>query len=326
MAKNQKTDRMQDIRISWNATDRGDWDKAHLAARGSYQQDWAYGVALKRLQPHLRVLRASARRSDGSLVGLAQIVARPFAQVCQFALCTHGPVWAGEVSVGEKAATLGALKVSLPLRWPKLLVLTPDEPAGEAGHLRRLKRVMTGDATVLIDLTLTEAELRARLDQGWRNRLTKAERSGLVVQKGGLRAGQYRWLLDAEAKQRQTRGYRAMPLAMTEFWQDAKADAAAGDRAAGLAVYRIDIGRNPAAAMMFLVHGGRATYYVGWSSDEGRALAAHNLILWRAICDFRSRGIEALDLGGVNTQSGAGIARFKIETGGDVLIRPGAYV
>ena len=32
--------------------------------------------------------------------------------------------------------------------------------------------------------------------------------------------------------------------------------------------------------------------------------------------DLKARGVEVLDLGGVNTQSGAGIARFKLERAG----------
>ena len=102
--------------------------------------------------------------------------------------------------------------------------------------------------------------------------------------------------------------------------------AANGDKSAGLAVFRADLKRDAAAGMLFLIHGRRATYHVGWTSEEGRANAAHNLILWTAMKELKARGVAVLDLGGVNTQSGAGIARFKLETGGDVLVRAGAFV
>lgn len=312
------------LTIRWNDTPREAWDAAHAGAAASYQQDWAYGVALKAMSPGVEMLRAAVRRADGSLVALAQIAARPFAMAGRFALCTHGPVWVGEVSTDDKREACRLLKSSLPLRWPRLLVLTPDEAANEG--MKGLSRVMTGDATVLINLTKDEEVLRAAMDQGWRNRLSKAERSELVVQKAGVKPAQYRWLLDAEAKQRVKRGYRAMPVEMTERWQDGKADGASGDKAAGLAVYRADLKRDAAAGMLFLIHGRRATYHVGWTSDEGRTNAAHNLILWTAMRDLNARGVAVLDLGGVNTQSGAGIARFKLETGGAVLQRAGAFV
>jgi Acetyltransferase (GNAT) domain len=308
--------------IDWNQTPRADWDAAHAVGLGSYQQDWAYGAALKATSPGVDVLRGAVRRADGRLIALAQVTERPFALVGRFALCTHGPVWVGTVSAEEKREAYRLLKRSLPQRWPKLLVLTPDEADAPQG----LHRVMTGDATVLVDLTRDEAALKAGMESSWRNKLSKAERSELVVQKAGVKPAQYRWLLEAEQKQRQKRGYRAMPLEMTERWQDAKAEGGSGDKGAGLAVFRADLKRDAAAGMLFLIHGKRATYHVGWTSDEGRSNAAHNLILWTAMKDLKARGVAVLDLGGVNTQSGAGIARFKLEAGGKVLLRAGGYV
>ncbi len=315
-----------DVQITWDGLSWEKWEQELSRAPASYQQDWSYGRALSQLSPTVKILRACVRRADGSVVALAQIVSRPFAMIARFALCTHGPAWIGEVSREEKCATYRALRKTMPLGWPKLLVITPDESREDSAGLKGMSRVMTGDATVLLDLEKSEEQLRAAMDQGWRNRLSKAERAGLVVQKGGLKPAQYRWLLDAEARQRQKRGYRAMPLEMTERWQESKSEAARGDKGAGLAVYRVDSGRDPAAAMLFLIHGQRATYHVGWTSEEGRNTAAHNLILWTAMKDLKARGIRVLDLGGVNTQSGAGIARFKLETGGRVLERAGAYV
>ena len=317
---------MSRLTISWNELPRTQWDAAHVCAAASYQQDWAYGVALKAASPSVQILRASVARADGSVLALAQVVARPFALVGRFALCTHGPAWVGDVTAEEKREAYRLLRKSLPQSWPRLLVFTPDEPAGDASGLKGMSRVMTGDATVLVDLTQEEAALRSSFESSWRNKLSKAERSDLVLQKSGLKPAQYRWLLDAETRQRQKRGYRAMPLELTERWQDAKAEGANGDRGAGLAVFRADIGRDPAAGMLFLIHGSRATYHVGWTSDAGRDNAAHNLILWSAMKDLKAKGVKVLDLGGVNTQSGAGIARFKLETGGAVLQRAGAYV
>lgn len=317
---------MSRLSVSWNQISRAEWDAAHAAADAAYQQDWAYGAALKAMSQSVDILRAAVRRQDGSLVALAQVAARPFAIVGRFALCTHGPVWGDGVTPEEKREAYRQLKKTLPQRWPRLLVLTPNEAGGDTAGLKGMSRVMTGDATVLIDLTQDEGALKAQMESSWRNKLSKAERSDLVVQKAGTKPAQYRWLLEAEAKQRVKRGYRAMPVDMTERWQDAKAEGANGDKAAGIAVYRADLKRDTAAGMLFLIHGRRATYHVGWTSEEGRNSAAHNLILWTAIGELKARGIATLDLGGVNTQSGAGIARFKLETGGAVLMRAGAYV
>lgn len=192
-------------------TPRAQWDAAHGSAAASYQQDWAYGVALKAASPTVEILRAAIARPDGSVLALAQIVARPFALIGRFALCTHGPAWVGAVMQDEKREAYRLLRKSLPQGWPRMLVFTPDESAGEPAGLNGMSRVMTGDATVLIDLTKDEAALRSAFESSWRNKLSKAERSDLVLQKSGLKPAQYRWLLDAETQQRQKRGYRAMP-------------------------------------------------------------------------------------------------------------------
>ena len=77
--------------------------------------------------------------------------------------------------------------------------------------------------------------------------------------------------------------------------------------------------------MLFLIHGEAATYQVGWTNDVGRDQHAHNLILWRGIQELQARGIRVLDLGGVNTIRSAGIARFKMSTGGKVITYAGSY-
>jgi lipid II:glycine glycyltransferase (peptidoglycan interpeptide bridge formation enzyme) len=78
--------------------------------------------------------------------------------------------------------------------------------------------------------------------------------------------------------------------------------------------------------MLFLIHGEAATYQLGWTSDQGRDLHAHNRLLWAAIEELKTRGVRWLDLGGVNTQRSAGVARFKIKTGGRVVTFAGTYI
>jgi lipid II:glycine glycyltransferase (peptidoglycan interpeptide bridge formation enzyme) len=90
--------------------------------------------------------------------------------------------------------------------------------------------------------------------------------------------------------------------------------------------FRADIGRERLAGMLFLIHGQAATYQIGWTTPTGRETNAHHLMLWRGIEELQQRGVRLLDLGGVNTQRSAGMARFKIATGGAVLQLAGSYL
>jgi lipid II:glycine glycyltransferase (peptidoglycan interpeptide bridge formation enzyme) len=136
----------------------------------------------------------------------------------------------------------------------------------------------------------------------------------------GSNPGQYRWLLDQEEAQRQQRGFAGLPLPFFDAYILSRKQP---DKT--VLTMRADLGRERVAAMMFLQHGQAATYQVGWSNEQGRQLNAHNLLLWQAISALQQRGIQVLDLGGINTARSAGIARFKIGTGGEVLQLAGTY-
>ena len=55
-------------------------------------------------------------------------------------------------------------------------------------------------------------------------------------------------------------------------------------------------------------------------ASEGVALVTQQ------IEQLKQRGIDKLDLGGVNTHDLPGISRFKISTGGEVITYAGGYV
>lgn len=290
------------------------WDIALMSRPAALQQDWSYGEAVTALGGD--VWRVGIL--DGNtLVGLAQFTTRRIGGVVQMALCTRGPVWLEDVDPAGKAAAIKALRKGLGLGWPRLTLVSPDSESadGMAGR----SRVMTGYSTVLLDLKQDLEALRAGLEQKWRNRLNAAEKSALKIQQNGTKLAQYRWLLDTEEGQRASRGYRATPAALVPAYAEAK-----GDRNSVL-ILRADEGRMKTAGMLFLVHGCAATYHIGWNDPSGRASGAHNLMLWQAMDLLRQRGVAQLDLGGVNTASGAGIARFKIGTGGRVVTLCGTF-
>ena len=294
--------------------DRITWDIALASRPAALQQDWSYGTALQTLGTGVRRVGIL----DGNtLIGLAQFTARRIGGVVNMALCTRGPVWLEDVGADGKAAAFRALKRGLGFRWPRITLVTPDETAADG--MRGMSRVMTGYSTVLLDLTRDSDTLRAGLEQKWRNRLNAAEKSGLKVQQNGTKTAQYRWLLDTEEGQRTARGYRAAPSRLVPAYAEAR-----GDRDS-LLILRTDEGRTKTAAMLFLVHGCAATYHMGWADEAGRRSGAHNLLLWTAMETLKARGVRQLDLGGVNTVSGAGIARFKIGTGGQVVTLSGTY-
>jgi lipid II:glycine glycyltransferase (peptidoglycan interpeptide bridge formation enzyme) len=147
------------------------------------------------------------------------------------------------------------------------------------------------------------------------------EASEMTIHRVGTNVGQYRWLMDAEIQQRKDKKLEGLPVEFFDHYVHSRKQPSLN-----ILTVRADLGRERIAAMMFLIHGTAATYEVGWTSDKGREIHAHNLILWKSIEELKSRGIRMLDLGGVNTTRSAGIARFKIGTGGKVLTLAGSYI
>ena len=72
--------------------------------------------------------------------------------------------------------------------------------------------------------------------------------------------------------------------------------------------------------MLFLTHDATATSQIGWTTDEGRTHAAHNLLLAQAYENLSKRRLKRLDLGTVDTINAPALARFKI--GACATIRP----
>ena len=61
---------------------------------------------------------------------------------------------------------------------------------------------MTGYSTVLVDLTQTNAQLRAACEGRWRNRLAAAERDKKIIVQVSDTDTELQWLFEAESSQR----------------------------------------------------------------------------------------------------------------------------
>lgn len=248
------------MKILWNDSDRAAWDRLHHEALGAWQQDWAYGDAFRAVGG--QAVRARVV-SDGRTLALAQFTTRRFAGLCSIAACTRGPVWAPDADAVARREAIRLLKATAPMGRPRFLVFTPDEAAPAQG-MERLSRLMTGYSTVMLDLDQEMDALRGAMHGKWRNRLAAAEKAGLQVQTSGVKPAQYQWLIERETEQRIAKGYKALPVGLVPAFQAGKPD-----RRDGLMVLTARLGKEAAAAMMFLIHGRAATYHIGWTGDAG---------------------------------------------------------
>ena len=307
------------MNVEWDSLDRATWEGHHREYGSSLQQSWAYGQALQQLG--VRIHRATVR-VDGQVMGLAQFMVRRIAGYLSLASCTRGPVWHPALPGPARAEGLRLLKQSLPVPRLRVALFSPDAPASPEveAETRGLWRVMTGYSTVMLDLTQPLEALRAGLDGKWRNRLVKTEADLSFTARVEPNLPEAKRLLERETEQRAQRRFHGLPTDFVQAYIEA-----APSREQGFAVSYAQSRKETQAALLFLIHGDTATYHIGWSSDAGRKVNAHNLLMWRGIEYLRRIGLKRLDLGGVNTRALPGITRFKIGTGGQVLTLAGSY-
>ncbi len=286
------------------------WDSDTLAeiAPPPMQQHATYGRACAAMGS--RLIRLATGPSHAPH-GTVHVLVRRWPGFGAFGLVARGPVWAPQITA-DRALTLSQdLVAHLRLRL-RGVIATPElvagtDPLARSGRLR----MMSPGSLARLSLEGTEAARLARQAGKWRNRLRVAQGSGLEVRHAPLPPNPGHWLLRREAAQARSRRYRRLPTAFAAHW------AAVNGRGSTRLFTAHRGGGAPLAAMLFLRHGAAASYHIGWSGDEGRALSAHNLLLWEAATWFADEGTVWIDLGTLDTERTPGLARFKLGAGAE---------
>jgi lipid II:glycine glycyltransferase (peptidoglycan interpeptide bridge formation enzyme) len=72
------------------------------------------------------------------------------------------------------------------------------------------------------------------------------------------------------------------------------------------------------AALLVLRHGAAATYHIAHTEAAGRKTSAQCLLIWSAMRWLQAKGVTRFELGQIDTERGASLARFKLGTGARV--------
>lgn len=306
--------------LTWQPCDRAPWeDLFRRAGKSSLEQSWAYGEAVARTQR--RTVERHVISAGGSPLALLQAYRKTCWRIGVTRIL-RGPVWLIDPLEDARAAAVCA-GIARRYRGRRLDVLSwlpelPDDPRSEALLTALgLRRVVTGYASSWLDLRQSGEALMAGLHGKWRAALRKAEREGLRISR------------DDKARQRQ-----AAMLLYDTFRRKKRFVGPSGDFIAAIdaadreALVSLSArqGDRLVAGVILLRHGASATYMASWTSDAGRAGQAHNLLLWRGIEALQDAGVQWLDLGGLNTESQQGLARFKLGLGGEVFTLTGSYL
>lgn len=293
------------------------WGHALSVARFvPLQQAGCYGAAMRKRG---RVVRQILVETDGQFTLGLQAITRRIAGLPLLTTSLRGPFAFADAAMSAPA--LRAATATLGARWPQLLLLSPhgDDDEAQRAALRGAgcREIMTGGGIALLPLDGDAAELRRRLDQKWRNRLVRAEAAGLTVDiaRGGAALD---WMLNAHARLMARKRFKGLPGG---FVLDLLAASTRRDVQVVVAHRR----KETVAGAVFLRHGPTATYLIAATEPDGRTVHAGNLVLWRGLLALQEAGVTTCDLGLVDTERSAALARFKLGTGATPMRLAGTW-
>jgi len=114
---------------------------------------------------------------------------RRFGRVASVALCSRGPIWRRPLAIHEQSQVYRVLKNTMPLSGLRVMLVTPEQAAGEPVGLSPMRRVVTGMSTVLLDLNPSMEQLRANLEHRWRHQLASRYRATTSAWPGRITTG-----------------------------------------------------------------------------------------------------------------------------------------
>ena len=304
---------MAKLEFEWKVRKIEEWRMLLLRVpRTNYLQSVPFARAV--LESDRKVTKLAVILEDGKEVGmmaLQEICFGPFHIVNLY----RGPLWFDEVvpesRLIEFAKLFNGAFPRRPLRFRRWI---PEWKDSEL--LRRalfdigFRPKAKSYETIYLDLSLSEAELRGNLRSNWRNHLGKGERADLriSVDWSGKTAKLFLHKYDLDRKQRKYFGRSK------KFMRSEMSTALAYKEMVVLwAVH----GSRSVAAIMVLIHGNSASYRLGWTTDAGREVCAHNVLLWEAVKLLKQKSVRYFDLVGVEPETAEGLTKFKRGMGGE---------
>ncbi len=293
--------------LKWDSLNEEEWQSYLSQVKiTNYLADWAYGEALS--EEGLYGPKRGVVLKNGAVVALIPASYRSYLRdLFSMTKIFRAPLWVRQLSQLDQAAVYALLRQEFKKSIRHRLMFMPELPLTKKNiqFLRAMGfyRVMTGYSSILIDLTLSQEQLRKNMKGNWRRDLQKAEKLGLNVKEINPQTKEFHSILDDYKhfkKQKKFSGPSA------SFIREMCAHMAGRV----LCIQAYDKG-HVVASTITVIHGNTATYLVGVVTDEGRAVKANNLLLWKNVEALQRLGLKKFDLGGVNLSGALGVTRFK---------------
>ncbi|MCB1555747.1 MAG: GNAT family N-acetyltransferase [Alphaproteobacteria bacterium] len=308
--------------IKWNSLSLPAWQERFARIRRTnLLQSYDYARAICPL--NRQKARWGLITINGEEAGLVQVLEASLCGTLLHAvMLDRGPLWFDGFGAPDHVESFfNTFHKEFPRRFGRKRRVIPEVREATGGpdlltDLGYIRHPAPGYQTVWLDLTSDLETLRKNLKSQWRNKLNKAEKAGLeALWNSG--SEDFSAVLRHYSQDRAIKGYDGPSVRLLQSLHKTFGR--------NLWIGRAVLKGEMIAAIILICHGTGATYQVGWTSEKGKQVAAHNLLLWQAVGRLKEAGVKDFDLGGINDESAQGVRDFKKGMGGTVVTLMGQY-
>ncbi len=287
------------------------WQALYNQAKSpSFLQSSQYGQATARANK-LSTLWLLVQDESGKAVAICQLLIRSLPFFGKIARINRGPVM---IHGGDELAMASILCIVREARRKKIRYVKAafERPMSERimhqfKAFKFFKSRLTPWGSACLDLSLPSDSLLKNLNGKWRNGLRKAEKLELLVKRETLNEQNLTSVISWYESFQIGKNFTGISKALlSEF---SKRNSKHFNSKVFFAHHPESSA--PLGMLLTITSGGVSTYLIGVSNAEGRKAQVNSLLLWQAIMAAKSEGMSLFDLGGLNEETPAGIAKFK---------------
>ncbi len=315
--------------------DEKKWNEFVVANNGSFLQSWQWGEFQKKEGHHIT---RTAVMENNSIILCTTVIRHELPMKKHYVYVPYGPVMIQNTikTLDVFSFFIQNVKEKLAKNTTLFIKIEPDEHVPldlkNVGFIQSEKNVQATE-TMVMDLTLSEEELLARMKQKTRYNMRLAERKEVRIVSIDDTHEAKKTFLSLLSDTARRNGFRLHPQKhynemMNMFLES---DAKPHDFALRLvfAFYKEEV----LAAGLIGFFGGRATYLHGGSSDIHKEFMAPYLLHWEIMRTVKRMGYKEYDFWGITTNrtkkeqkvKWEGFSRFKQGFSGSVVEYPGAH-
>lgn len=258
---------------------------------------------------------------NGVLIGYYNCLIKNYG--LKIARINRGPILFNsvELTYEDKYHLLRTIKKRYGLKKGYVLFFAPNmDLTGENIELmERLKYKYrnTHWSSGKILLSQSEEDLKKNLSSKWRNLLKAADKYDcqIVIDDQNIYLDS---LMELHTADKQKRNYKDSGDAIVKELGALKCI---------VSYIAMDHDSKILSFVMIVLHGRTScTYLIGWNSDWGYKYNLNRKLLWNALVDMKSRGIQYFDLGGIDMINTPQVASFKLGMNSDLYELLGEYI